>query len=774
VKNIFIIAFLLTAPFLFPTSFAQVSNPQVRPESKPTFYVKPLNLAGTGIVKSEVKSFNGAPALYLNDQPVVPMIYALTDRPSGKWSFESAPSYNIGQFAKAGVKLYQLDIWFEEMMPEDGPVDITLARKQIAGVLAQCPDAAVMFRLQVKAPEWWLEEHPEEWVRYADTEVIPEPYKPSHQVPEWQELTPIARVSYASEAWQRKGEEILKEFCLKMAETPEGKHLFGIQIANGINGEHHQWAFVKHDPDTSEPMLRYFRNFLKEKYGTEKALRKAWNDPKASFTTASIPGMERHITSEGIFRDPACEMAVADYYEALHKSVTGSILSFAKVIKANWPTPIAVGSFYCYYLSMFGRQAAGGHLCEEDILNSPDIDFICAPQAYNKNSRLPGGPGLSRGLIESIRLHGKLWLSEMDQPTHYGFVILGGLQKYPLEESVQIMRKFVLEPFVRGAGMWFYDFGPVMSSGWWDHPVYMEEIARIRSIEEQYFSRQGQSPADVLMVFDTKVFLHTASLEADDPITDIASVNVVPIEAFKSGAAVATCYLSDLPQMDLSPYKAVVFVNCFLLSEQYRRWIRSNVAAGGRSLVWLTAPGYNDGRCLDVKQISETVNMNIVKSISSVIPDMKFTPEMGSSVQEGSQIANLAKTVFTDKKDGAKAVSQPFFYVEDKSVRTLAQTTDSSGSVRIAGAVKEGKNSTDYFFTLPLLSGSLWKELFQKAGCHIYSPDGDAIIAGSGLIMVHTGEGGPREITLLDGRKLHFTLSPMETLLIDAESGEKL
>jgi len=755
-------------------SFLPQSNPQIRPETQPRLQPQPLDIAETGILKSEVRDYNGIPALYLNDRPVVPMIYALTDRPSGKWSFESAPSYNIGQFAKAGIKLFQLDIWFEEMLPEDGPLDITPARKQIAGVLAKCPDAAVMFRLQVKAPKWWLEQHPEEWVRYADTDVIPEPYKPSHQVPEWQELTPIARVSYASEAWQKKGEEILREFCEEMSATPEGKHLMGIQIANGINGEHHQWAFVKHDPDTSEPMLRFFRNYLKEKYGTEKALRKAWNDQKASFETVEIPGMERHHTSEGIFRDPEREMAVSDYYEALHKSVTRSILSFARVIKETWPNPIAVGSFYGYYLSMFGRQAAGGHLCEEDILNSSDIDFICAPQAYNKNSRLPGGPGLSRGLIESIRLHGKLWLSEMDQPTHYGYVILGGLQKYPLEESVQIMRKFVLEPFVRGAGMWFYDFGPVMSSGWWDHPVYMDEIAGIRALEERYFSRQGQSPADVLMVFDTKVFLHTATLESDDPITDIASVNVVPIEAFKSGASVATCYLSDLPRMDLSPYKAVVFVNCYLLSEQYRRWIRTNVAGGGRSLIWLTAPGYNDGHRLDVRQISETVNMHIGKVVSSTIPDMKFSAEMGSAVQEGSQIANLAKTVFTDKKEGARAVNQPFFYVDDRDACPLAEMTDESGTVLVGGAVKVGKNSTDYFFTLPLLSGGLWRNLFEKAGCHIYDRDGDAVFAGSGMIMIHTKDGGPRIITLRSGRTVSFEMSPMETLLIDAESGEVL
>ncbi len=721
--------------------------------------------------KAEVKMYKGRPALYLNDVPTLPQFYALTDRPTGNRSYEAQPSQHIRQFAQAGFKLYQLDLWFEEMLPENGVLDIAEARRQVQGVLQHCPDAAVMFRLHVNPPFWWLKQHPEECCRFADDTLQPEPYRPSHQNYLWQDLNTVPRCSYASVEWQQWMEGLLAEFCRQFAATPEGHHLMGIQIANGLNGENHNWAFVKHDPDVSEPMRQYFRLFLKEKYGSDKALRKAWNDTEASLDHLVLPGMERHETSAGIYRDPQREQAVSDYYECLHRSVTRSALAFAEVVKKEWPRPITVGCFYGYYLSLFGRQAAGGHLCEQDILTSPYIDFLCAPQAYNKNCRKPGGPALSRGLIESVNLHGKLWLDEMDQPTHLGYVYLGGLQTYPKEESIQMMRKFVLNPFLRGGGMWFYDFGPLMNTGWWDDPDYMSEIAGIHKVEERYFHKEQDSPADVLMVFDTKVFLHTASRDVDDPITDQTSVNVVPIEAFKSGASVATCYLSDLMQMPLASYKAVVFVNCFLLTPEQRQWIRKNVAKDGRSLIWLTAPGYNDGRTLDVRHVSETVGMQLDTFYDTRIPDIRFCTALGDSLQKGEKIAEVGKTIFMNQGDSVKARPQVFFAIRDARTETLA-IFDTMSPARVAAACRVQEQSTDYFFSLPLMTSGLWQQLFRRAGCHIYDESGDAVIAGSGLLMIHTAEGGVRSIRLRNGRQVEVQLRPMQTLLLDADSGE--
>jgi hypothetical protein len=113
---------------------------------------------------------------------------------------------------------------------------------------------------------------------------------------------------------------------------------------------------------------------------------------------------------DGIFRDPQKEQRVIDYYDCQQYVVAEDILHFCKLVKEAWPRPLIVGVFYNYFFMTFGRQASGGHLQEQMILNSPHIDYLSAPQSYWGGARQIGGSGQARGLIESALLHNKLWL----------------------------------------------------------------------------------------------------------------------------------------------------------------------------------------------------------------------------------------------------------------------------------------------------------------------------------------------------------------------------
>ena len=99
---------------------------------------------------------------------------------------------------------------------------------------------------------------------------------------------------------------------------------------------------------------------------------------------------------------------------------------------------------------------------------------------------------------------------------------------------------------------------------------------------------------------------------------------------------------------------------------------------------------------------------------------------------------------------------------------------DSLPESRVAAAVVRHRTHNDYFFALPLMTNGLWMQLLRDAGCHIYDDAGDAVIAGSGLLMIHTASGGERTIRLRNGREVKVMLQPKQTLLLDAESGEKV
>ncbi|MCC6412762.1 MAG: hypothetical protein IT270_13945, partial [Saprospiraceae bacterium] len=133
-----------------------------------------------------------------------------------------------------------------------------------------------------------------------------------------------------------------------------------------------------------------------------------WHDAAATFETVQVPGIAaRRILSGGNFRDPQQEQNVIDYYNCQHEMVADDILFFCRTVKQNWPRPIITGAFYGYFFSCFNRQAAGGHLALQRVMQSPDIDYLAGPQAYLPEAELPGEPYRSRSLLLSMRLYGK-------------------------------------------------------------------------------------------------------------------------------------------------------------------------------------------------------------------------------------------------------------------------------------------------------------------------------------------------------------------------------
>lgn len=718
---------------------------------------------------STVEMVNGRPTIIINGEPMAPMFYALTDVPGGRWSWEELPQHTIATFCDRGIRLYQVDLFLAHMWTGDESLDISTARRQVNGVQSACPGAHVFFRLHLRAPQWWLRQHPEEWVVYADTGYVPEQKYGLLRVIE-DDNHPVRRVSMASDRWRDEVTATLRRFLRAFSATPEGDALAGVQVANGVYGEWHNWGFYRNEPDVSTPMTRAYRSWLRATYGTHAALRAAWKNDAATFEAVEAPGMDARATA-GVIRNPETEQAVIDYYKSMHRVVADNILHFAAVVKAEWPRPIIVGTFYGYYFSTFGRQAAGGHLQLQRVLESDAIDYLAGPQAYEPEATELGDPYRSRSLVATVRLHGKLWLDEMDvEPTIP--TLRDARYDRLLQRSIANVRRNVAFSFTKGAGLWFYDFGVAGvdldgfrykhkgRQGNWDHPAVMAEIEAMKALFEAEMQTPYQSEADVLFVYDTDSVYYTASLQGADPVSPTL-IDYNTLAAFRSGVVFDPIHIDDLPRVDLSQYRVVVFGNTYLLSDRERTFIRERVARAGRHLVWFHAPGYvryaASRRRAHAQQDRDAVERLVQIDLEPVHLDQAPTV----SVEAGAGPA-LRYTL------GDEPV-RPLFAVADDDAAAIGRFVETG---QVAVARRRHPDHTAWFVSVPNQGAQPMAHILHQSGAHRYNTLGDLFYGGSGVLVMHTLEGGTRPVTLRNGTTVELALPPgPATVFIDPTTG---
>jgi hypothetical protein len=714
--------FLLLLPFLLPAQRAQ------------TAAIRPLN---------------GRPTLYVNDQAELPLMYALTHVTGGRWSWEELPAHNLRQMAAAGVRLFQVDLWLEDIWkgPEQ-KLDMALARKQIRGVLEACPKGAIVLRLHVNAPGWWNLLHPDECVQYADG---PEMDLPSG-LPfnhEDGDVVRAKRASLASELWRKEAGEKVQRFCHLLARSREGRSVIGIHVSGGVYGEWHPWGFIKQEPDMSLPMQLSFRKWLKDKYGSDEALQRAWAGTRFTLDNATVPDtLERRCCADGFFRDPALELRVLDFYKCQQTVIAEDIEYFCRLVKTHWGRPLITGVFYGYMQFGLCRQAMNGHLEAERLLKSPWIDYFAGPPSYYEPCRKAGGSGMQRAPIQSFQLHGKMWFDETDNgylqdKRERDFVrsnALGDTNYLP------ILQRSLWLPLLQGCGTWLYDFGPRRNTGWWDSPMYLDEISRtLRFFRSRYgqAAKPGPNAADALVVWDTESFyaVKNVNTKACEKGLDLAAEQLL-----HSGIAMDQIYAFDLPKIDLKGYKAILFMNAWTLSSEQRQFIRDSVARNGRTLIWNYGAGYSDGFHKS-KVLTEQLT--------------------GMTLQQKKMEGNPVWIMEQDTIDNAAAID-PMLLVADPEAKPLSKFQKNGG---VAIARKEFSSHRVVYSAVPLHGAKVFRSLLQEAGCQVLQVAPDVVYAADDLMLFHTGTGGKKVLTLKNGKVLVLELPKIATRLLDSGTG---
>ena len=686
-----------------------------------------------------------APRFEIDGRIIPPMLFGLSDFPAAASNTAYAQK-NIKLFADAGINLVCIDTGLHLGWHKAEPFDPEAMIAEISSVLDANPDAKVLMRLHMNPPYWWMRDNPDECVIYR----TPEGDLPGVDNGEQDRLirndsSHHMRVSLASEKWLSEVSEKLGLLCDALNGTPEGEALLAIQPACGVYGEWHQWG-----TDVSAPMTAHFRRFLHEKYGSVENLRKAWNSPDVTFETAVFRPETFRPGDDGWFRDPELSRDTMDSQESVQNTPPEAILRFCKVIKERLPG-VLTGSFYGYYLGTGGNNMTiGGHLRVNKLYEAKGlIDFLCGPFCYMDN-RLPEGTPMQRGLLESSRLRGMLWLTEMDQhPT--SVPRLGG-DLSNKAETISVLRRNVLQPLFSGQGLWFYDHRVIpkflvdhpelagaaslyRKTGWWEDDYLINEIAGLKKLAYKLCSKKYEPVADTLIVYDTDSYFCRAKVFDYD--------YQIQSSVARSGVVYDGIYANELEIAELDRYKCIIFANDYMMTPERREKFRKLTA--GKTRIWLYAQGYCDGKTLAVENLSETVGMKLKRSEGA-------EKLIGCGLLDGVSVGI--------PKDSLK----PFFAVDDEDAIPLGVT----GNGEVCAAMKKYDDGTvDCWIATPKLTRELIEPMIKASDAHIWCGSGDPILACGGFAAINSPAGGHRGITLPDGKMVELELEPFTTEVIE-------
>jgi hypothetical protein len=708
-----------------------------------------LPVAAQKIKTAEIRPFDGAPALWVNGERQLPFLYALTHVVGGRWSWEELPAHNLRNACSDGIRLYQVDLWFEDLWLEGQKnLNMDLARRQLRGVLNACPEAGIVVRLHVNAPGWWNRAHPGECVEFANAplENYPEGFPFNHEDGDnYRSL----RASLASELWRREAGKRVVEFCKKLARTPEGRAVMGIHLSCGVYGEWHPWGFVRSEPDVSPPMQKAFRKWLKHKYTSDQNLQVAWNTPEGSLATATVPDTTaRRCCADGFFRDPKLEQQVIDFYRCQQEVIADDIEFFCRTVKENWPRRLITGVFYGYYHFSLCRQAMAGHLEAERLLKSPWIDYFAGPTSYNKPSREAGGSGLQRSIVQSVLRHGKMWFDEVDNGYLQNKFESDFVRSRALGDSayLPVLQRSLWLPLMQGCGLWLYDFGPRRNAGWWDGDMYRKEFRSTLAFFSKEFVHKTPAPAEALVVWDAESFYHVENVTSK---TCEQGLDAAAEDIQRCGVPTDHTFLFDLPRIDLSPYRAILFMNAWKLSPEQRRFIRDSVAAGRRTLIWNYGAGYSDGQRLGKEYVEDLTGIMLLKAATS------------DTIRWEADTFNFANVEHID----------PFFTIADTTTQALGYLAGTT--IPVIGR-KKTDSHTSVYAGVPLHGSEMFRRLFREAGCFVWNERNDFTYKKGGYILLHAKEPGPGILQLKNGTRVDYNVPAPVTFFLDAKTGTEI
>ena len=617
-------------------------------------------------------------------------------------------------FADVGVKLHTCILHAGWMGVDE--YDYSLTDRVLEEIFKQDPDGYFIPRIKLNVPVDWCYENPEEVFVYPGGPQTAEEIRalvgtPKHdyigyEAPngyymagDFVDPRPnvggmIARQSFASKKWLKDASVALEKLIDRLENSKYADRIIAYHIAYGTSGECILWGRINaRYGDYGICNKRAFYAWGLKKYGSREALAKAWcQAPDVTADTLVLPTPEERYrvtdTVRGFFRaDP--KQTVCTDLDLFNSEINcDAIEHFGKIVKDKVPEK-AVGAFYGYVVHI-DDAAYTGHCTINRLLHSPYVDFFAAPKSYHRCQA--GDAGGAMTATQSVN-RGKLWLDELDNRTYLATGVEAGWESRGFVDTQAVFWREFAKNHSTGSGFWWMDLG----GGWFDAPEIMDEFARLVKVNDRLHALPQRSAADVLVLIDDECIQHmniSKKLRAgfmEDFLCDL----------HRTGCISDTYLLSDLPALDLSKYKLIVFAYTFEMSKKQRE---------------------------------------VVKNIPSDKMVM-FNYATGVISDEGVSLDNTASlTGIALEETGKNEYDFPTLRVKETAAMDVL-IRDEAGDARVVLATVDGKRTVAN--VKPFLTPDELRAITDLAGCHAYAPAGNTVYGDERFLGVFPAKDTP-------------------------------
>ncbi len=472
------------------------------------------------------------------------------------------PAYlgDRGINSTSGIKPFRTAIW-----KANQELDFSSITADFEAILQVDANAKVILRLHLDPPQWWEEQHP------GNSSIQPDGSS--------------YRFSLFSKKWRKDASEILKQSIQWLNGSKYAKHLIGIHVAAGFTEE---WFYHYKDQfhDLNPIRTQFFREWLKETYRTNTALQKAWNNPNITFEQAELANISGE-TIENRWRDLSLEMNYFDTFRFQAENMVNHIIHFCELVKKESKGHLLTGAFYGYH--NFVQDPRRGHGALHKLLQCKDLDYLSSPNDYNRQE---GVDWLPMAAINSVKLHGKLWMTENDTRTSISSLLkdraphISPGQGYYVDgvwlgpESMDLSESFLWKNLGRmlayGYGGWWFD----MWGGWFSDPRLLNVIQAGQQIHNSVQKGEFlEMNASFAVFVDEKISFRDASYGG---LSGQLLAN--RYELGKIGAPYEMYLREDLKHVKKKNYQVVWLLGLLDLTQSEEAWIQQFVHDGGTVL----------------------------------------------------------------------------------------------------------------------------------------------------------------------------------------------